>query len=192
MKLFWKSVINLSKFFVWSISISVCLTTCVCRTLQFTWVSDTLMIAEDPFGRYGPSLHQLLRFWGQLLPLQRVKVRNIWPKPPSAVSLVQTTNLKASERINLYFTSSNSFENLLYTECKPTLKFPYKTRLKHRRNLEVIIRYMIYWLNRVINLCCFKTVILTLRILTTLLKCSKHFHSSNYDFGTRFAFCVIY
>lgn len=32
------------------------------RTLQFTWVSDTLMIAEDPFGRYGPSLHQLLRF----------------------------------------------------------------------------------------------------------------------------------
>ena len=44
------------------ISISVCLTTCVCRTLQFTWVSDTLMIAEDPFGRYGPSLHQLLRF----------------------------------------------------------------------------------------------------------------------------------
>jgi len=32
------------------------------RTLKFTWVHDTLMIAEDPFGRYGPSLHQLLRF----------------------------------------------------------------------------------------------------------------------------------
>jgi len=32
------------------------------RTLKFTWVHDTLMIAEDPFGRYGPSLHKLLRF----------------------------------------------------------------------------------------------------------------------------------
>ena len=32
------------------------------RTLQFTWVEDTLMVAEDPFGPDGPSLHDLLHF----------------------------------------------------------------------------------------------------------------------------------
>ena len=32
------------------------------RTLRFTWVGDTLMIAEDPFGPYGPSLNELLHF----------------------------------------------------------------------------------------------------------------------------------
>lgn len=30
------------------------------RTLQFTWAHDTLMIADDPFGREGPSLRKLL------------------------------------------------------------------------------------------------------------------------------------
>ena len=33
------------------------------RTIKFTWVCDTLMIAEDPFGQYGPSLCELLHFW---------------------------------------------------------------------------------------------------------------------------------
>ena len=32
-----------------------------CRTVQFTWVNDDLMIADDPMGRDGPSLDQLLR-----------------------------------------------------------------------------------------------------------------------------------
>ena len=31
------------------------------RTVQFTWVIDDLMIADDPMGRHGPSLDQLLR-----------------------------------------------------------------------------------------------------------------------------------
>jgi len=30
------------------------------RTVQFTWAMDLLMIAEDPFGRHGPTLEQLL------------------------------------------------------------------------------------------------------------------------------------
>lgn len=30
------------------------------RTVQFTWAMDVLMIAEDPFGRHGPTLEQLL------------------------------------------------------------------------------------------------------------------------------------
>ena len=30
------------------------------RTLQFTWVTDTFMVASDPFGRRGPSLDQIL------------------------------------------------------------------------------------------------------------------------------------
>ena len=30
------------------------------RTIQFTWVRDTFMIASDPFGRNGPSLDQIL------------------------------------------------------------------------------------------------------------------------------------
>jgi len=31
------------------------------RTLQFTWVGDTLMIADDPLGREGPTLQELLQ-----------------------------------------------------------------------------------------------------------------------------------
>ena len=30
------------------------------RAVQFTWAMDLLMIAEDPFGRHGPTLEQLL------------------------------------------------------------------------------------------------------------------------------------
>ena len=30
------------------------------RTIQFTWVRDTFMIASDPLGRNGPSLDQIL------------------------------------------------------------------------------------------------------------------------------------